>query len=247
MIITVIVATVVIIAILVVLQFLISNETENFDIMNDMQTFVINLKNRPDRKMRMLNELNKNNISGIFIEAVDGRTLDGNNINKIYKKIDSYRSLRAGEIGCYLSHINCWDLILESKKPYGLILEDDVVFSENFSNNMKELFYNIKNKEWDIIALGRRCDKKLFTEDCTSGEIIHGNIFYPNFIGYATYAYIIKADTIRKLLKNTFPISKPIDVVLIDEQQKKNIKIISFINNLVSVYNLSDSDTTRIK
>lgn len=220
---------------------------------DNIPTFIINLKNRKDRKNRVLNELKRHKINGTFVEAINGKNLniDGINIDQIYKPNYTYRPLRTGEIGCYLSHIACWDLILKSGKEYGLVLEDDVVFVKNFKDLFSEMFSHIINPnnhiEWDIIMLGRRCDKTLFYEDCKSGENIYKNAFYPSFVGYGTFAYIIKADTIKKLLRTTFPILKPIDVVIIDEQQKKNIKVISFIDNLVGVYNLKDSDTVKIK
>lgn len=218
------------------------------DYISEMPTFIINLKDRPDRKARAVRELNKHKIKGTFIEAINGIDLeiDGVRMDQIYVKDSKFRLLRKGEIGCYLSHMACWNLILESGNPYGLVLEDDVVFVNDFKNIFNDAFSQIKDMDWDIIALGRRCNKQIFDEDCVSGEIIYKNTFYPSFIGYATYAYIIKASTIDKLLKTTFPFSKPIDVVLIDEQQKGNIKIISFMENLAGVNSLRDSDTVAI-
>ena len=226
---------------------------ESIDYINNIPIFVINLKNRRDRKARVINELEYHKIDGVFVEAINGKNLniDGVHPNQIYKPNYTYRPLRKGEIGCYLSHIACWNLILKSGKPYGLVLEDDVVFVDNFKYIFNDMFGYIvdpkNNIEWDIIMLGRRCDEKLFYEDCKDGKGIYKSAFYPSFVGYGTFAYIIKTDTIKKLLNTTFPIFKPIDVIIIDEQQKKNIKIISFTKNLVGVYSLYDSDTIKIK
>ena len=227
--------------------------SQPFDHINNMPIFIINLKNRRDRKARVINELEYHKIKGVFVEAINGKNLniDRVHINQIYKPNYTYRPLRKGEIGCYLSHIACWDLILKSGKSYGLVLEDDVVFADDFKYLFNDMFNHIinpkNNIEWDIIMLGRRCDAKLFYEDCTVGKEIYKSAFYPSFVGYGTFAYIIKTDTIKKLLNATFPIFKPIDVVIIDEQQKKNLKIISFTKNLVGVYSLYDSDTVKIK
>ena len=225
-----------------------NNYVEKYMMINnglDMPIYIINLESRPDRKLRMENELTKHQLRGHFIKAVNGKDVD---INKqTYDQQDYFRKMRTGEIGCYLSHLKCWDLILQSGKPYGMVLEDDTVFIDNF----KEIFINamndIKDLEWDYIAIGRNCNKKIFDEDCQSGKRINDIMFYPNFIGYATFAYVIKTEAIEKLLKTTYPISKPIDVKIIDEQQKKNIKIITFINNLAKQNNSVDSDTTKIK
>ncbi|MDX5350729.1 MAG: glycosyltransferase family 25 protein, partial [Paracoccaceae bacterium] len=42
------------------------------------------------------------------------------------------RRILMGGIGCYHSHLAVWRLFLESGKPIALILEDDVVFHDDF-------------------------------------------------------------------------------------------------------------------
>ncbi len=224
-----------------------NNSTDN---LNNIPTFVINLKDRPDRKIRAIEELNKHGINGTFIEGINGLDLSipNINLNEIYTIDHSFRPLRRGEIGCYLSHIACWSLILESGKPYGMILEDDVVFVDNFRNIFNDTFEHIKDSEWDLIMIGRGCTAKQFSRyrECTEGKIIYDNTLYPKLVGYGAFAYIIKADTIRELLKRTFPIHKPVDTILLVDE-KPNLKIIAFIKNLADVSSRIDSDTVGIK
>ena len=215
--------------------------------LGNMPIYVINLKSRPKRKERAEKELNKYNINYTFIEAVDGSKLNRTELenNNICKCNGSYRELRKGEIGCYLSHLDCWKNILETKKDYGLVLEDDVVLVDDFDNKFNEMFENVKDKEWDIICLGRRCQQ--YFKNCAVGNSVSESTYYPETLGYGTYAYIIKASTIEKLLKTTYPIMKPIDVVIIDEYYKKNIKVIGMNKDLVSVVDVKNSDTVAIK
>lgn len=221
----------------------------NYDYVNDMPIYVINLKSRPDKKIKAISELNYHDIKRIFIEAIDGRNLeiDGIRFDQIYKQNNTYRKLRRGEIGCFLSHIVCWNLILNSGKSYGMVLEDDVVFVDNFKYLFNKEFKIVRDLDWDILAMARRCNNKLFDKNCEGGEIISTNTFYPNFVGYCTIAYVIKTSAIKKLIKNMFPFNKPIDVLLLELQQNKTIKILSFIRNLADVSSIVDSDTTRIK
>lgn len=217
------------------------------DYMSEMPVYVINLKSRPKRKERAADELNKYNIKHTFIEAVDGSTLDRDKLTDEGKIRcnGSYRELRKGEIGCYLSHIQCWKNILDSGNEYGLVLEDDVVFANDFMNKFNEMFDQIVNKDWDIICLGRRC--KEYFKKCDDGHVVADNVLYPETLGYGTYAYIIKASAINKLLQTTYPIMRPIDVVIIDEHHKKNITVMGLIDSLVTVVDVKNSDTMGIK
>jgi glycosyl transferase family 25 len=219
------------------------------DYLNSIPIFIINLKTRSKRKEKTLAELGRNKLQGTFIEAIDGRYLDAENLKKrgVVADDPQYRKLRRGEIGCYLSHLKCWDLILQSKKSYGLVLEDDVVFTKNFKCKFNDTFKHIKDLEWDIITLGRRCKPAWFNKKCLDGTSIYADSFYPAVVGYGTFAYIIKRDAIEKLLRTTFPISKPIDVVILEEYEKQNIKVISFKKDLATQYDIINSDTVAIK
>ena len=62
--------------------------------------------------------------------AVDGITLDKEYVNSITAPIDHPlkvscpAELVIGEIGCYLSHIKCWQELLNSNEKWALIMED---------------------------------------------------------------------------------------------------------------------------
>jgi glycosyl transferase, family 25 len=197
----------------------------------------------------MITKLKEIGLNGTFIEAFDGKLLNTDDlIKKGIIKIDpSYKPLRRGEIGCYLSHIKCWDLFLKTNKPFGLILEDDIVFTEDFRSRFYDIFDHIKDMPWDIIQLGRRCLPGWFKKKCFEGTFIYEDAFYPSIVGYGAFAYIIKPSAINKLLKTTFPIFKPIDVVILEEHEKGNIKVISLLKDLITVYDIINSDTISIK
>ena len=218
------------------------------DYLDNIPIFIINLKDRPERKKEMQEELDRHDMKGKFIIAYDGRNLDLNVLkeNNFFTEKDDIRPLRRGEIGCYFSHIKCWELILESGKPYGMVLEDDVIFDSKFRTKFNDIFENVKDLDWDIISLGRSCKTGWFDNDCLDGTIIYKNAFRPTIMGYGAFAYIIKTSTIEKLLNDTFPIYKPVDVVIPDEYQKGNIKNISMLNDLAKVRPVV-SDTVGIE
>lgn len=215
---------------------------------SDLPIFVINLRSRPDKRRKTLAQLARHNLIPTFITAVDGRDL---NLETLVRegtiRIDGDRPLRRGEIGCFMSHLSAWHKILETGKPYGLIFEDDIKLDPAFRHKANEVLDVMRDKRWDIIYLGRYCDKShSYYQQCILGEGISEDVMYPKAVGWGNFAYIIKADTIQRLLPLMYPLQKPIDVVLPEMSEAGSIKTVALRRDVVDVMNKADSDTERI-
>jgi len=105
---------------------------------------VINLERRPDRLARMSAELHKAGLNFEVQVAVDGQL-----------ETHEPKFLSKGAIGCWKSQVNAMRRIFEAKAPFGLILEDDAVFSpvvnDRFLAEMTEL---MKRNHIDILQIG---------------------------------------------------------------------------------------------
>ena len=92
------------------LGILMSNNKISFPI------FIINLSNDNEKKQYMQQLCNKYNLYPEFIEAVDGRLLNDNDISAVYSKDKAIktisRELSKGEIGCALSHIKIYQKMI---------------------------------------------------------------------------------------------------------------------------------------
>jgi GR25 family glycosyltransferase involved in LPS biosynthesis len=105
---------------------------------------VINLERRPDRLSQVSAELQRAGLSFETQVAVDGQleTLDSEFISK-------------GAIGCWKSHMNSMRRLVETNDSFGLILEDDVVFSpevnQKFLSKMMDL---MERNQLDILQIG---------------------------------------------------------------------------------------------
>lgn len=88
-----------------------------------MLTFLINLDQRPDRLAFMQAQLGPMGLAFQRMTAVDG--LGAADIG--YPT--DHPCLSKGEFACYLSHVNCWQALLDSGAERCLILEDDVIFA----------------------------------------------------------------------------------------------------------------------
>lgn len=98
-----------------------------------IKTYVINLKDSVDRRRNVLAELSKYPFMNYeLVEAVDGREMSQEDVDHLFdSKRFSWRFGRGvlpGEIGCTLSHRECYRKLLSSEEEFALILEDDVRF-----------------------------------------------------------------------------------------------------------------------
>lgn len=103
-----------------------------------IQAFVINLKRAFCRKEHMQELLEKYTFLDVkFIHAVDGQLLTDKGVADSFDECQSYkrygRKLNRGEIGCTLSHINCYQKLVEGTGNYTLILEDDISILKDIS------------------------------------------------------------------------------------------------------------------
>lgn len=129
------------------------------------EIYLINLKRRPERRLRMKKVLNMQMVDYKLFDAVDSHSLNTTYLKKLGIDVlpgfvDPYkeRSLTRGEIGCFLSHFTIWQEVLEKEYAQILILEDDIRFEPGFVRKMKNLLEKIKifDFEWDLIYIGRK-------------------------------------------------------------------------------------------
>jgi len=159
---------------------------------------VINLKRRPDRKNNMIEKLqnvsiNENDYE--IIEAVDGKELQPTLYLKNFFNIEGYRK---GVIGCALSHIHLWErLVNDDKNDYYVILEDDVIFVDNFKEKLErsiELF--LQNKiEYTLIGAFQIENQNLNKDNI---QLVNNN----NYAWSTTCGYIISKSGSKKLLES---------------------------------------------
>lgn len=99
--------------------------------MNRIQTYIINLEKSVVRKEYMNDLLRAYSFLDIhYVKGVEGKKLSESEISERFDKdrcLKRYgRALSLGEIGCTLSHRECYEKLLSTSFGYALILEDDI-------------------------------------------------------------------------------------------------------------------------
>lgn len=160
--------------------------------------YMINLARRSRRRELMLHSFE---VLGMEIEiypAVDGALLDITNLSHI-KPMPEYRDpyhdrgMKAGEVGCFLSHYNIWTEVVEEGKQMVMILEDDIHFVSDFKKLYYTLLADLEHLEWDLVYLGR---KVLMPQ---SEAAVTSRIVKPKY-SYWTLGYLLSNRGAKKLL-----------------------------------------------
>jgi len=108
-------------------------EKDQSSINENFELYVINLDRSKDRWAKINGHLTGYGLLAQRISAVDAKALPFEALQKYYNsemnRTDFFIGLKPVEIGCFLSHRKALKAFLnDSKKPFAIILEDDVEF-----------------------------------------------------------------------------------------------------------------------
>lgn len=125
-----------------------------------IKTYVINLPKDTERRASVVKELNKIScLDPEFVDGIYGKELGKEKLCKQFdfSKSRSYQSVDVtlGEVGCTLSHYECYKKLLASNLDYALIVEDDVGFMGNgpFDELLKKAIQYVDTEEPAILQL----------------------------------------------------------------------------------------------
>ncbi len=124
-------------------------------------------------------------------------------------KLNYYKKLTPGEIGCFLSHRKAWSVIFEQKLTFAIVLEDDVMFESSFKQ-LGEAIDKIK-EPWDYIKLNEVHEKRAAKTMYTTNNL---SVVKYNKLPIGASAQVISYSGAEKLLKYTESFSRPVDVEL---------------------------------
>ncbi len=174
----------------------------------DVPIWVLNLKRDTDKLHLMQDHLQGLGVKYRIIEAVDGSLLTPEDVKYYSKSLaltDFGRELTPGEIGCALSHIHMWELMLEENFNEVLVLEDDVRISRSLIDileNRDQLPQNFEHINFSTSAA-----QNPFGEFITDIHRASYHMERP----FSTGGYLITRKGAKKLLKLVYPLYMPID------------------------------------
>ncbi|KAK3088467.1 hypothetical protein FSP39_019538 [Pinctada imbricata] len=179
------------------------------------EIYMINLKRRPERRIRMIKSLQELGLTSKIIDAIDGKELNTTYLKKLGVEMlpgyaDPYvgRKLTMGEIGCFLSHYFIWKDILEKGYKKVIVFEDDVRFEPYFRTRTKNVMKEVEERvpDWELLYLGRKRMRRDLEKYVDGTE----NLVWPSY-SYWTLGYALSDKGAKKLIDQE-PLGKMIPV-----------------------------------
>ncbi|ABL70841.1 glycosyltransferase family 25 protein [Paracoccus denitrificans] len=129
--------------------------------------YLINLDGSDERLRSATRQLDEAGIPFERVPAFDGRALrieEFPDYDPAGAMAYMGRPLRGGEIGCYLSHLDCARRFLDSGAEYGVVFEDDMQLKPGFAKGLRILsdWLDRHDRDWDLINIGAG-QHKIFT------------------------------------------------------------------------------------
>jgi len=209
--------------------------------MSKFRIYIINLDTDKDRWMNIENQLSQLELDFVRISGVNlniNPELVKNKYSFQRNQKEFYSDLTVGEIGCYLSHIECWKKILAEKLDYAFILEDDIIIRSNFRDVVYWFQENFDILEpWDCIKLGEFPEKRRVVGIERIRNFIIGNYLK---VPSGTFAQAISSDGAKKLLQFSNPFYAPVDIA-IQLTWKNNLRVLALKPYPVGAYQNSSS------
>ena len=175
--------------------------------MNIPKTFYITLRETPKREVHVVQQLESQGLKAEKFYGVNGIKLGLKPSNPDYIDSPHYEYyLTRGGVGCCLSHLSLWNMLLHYPDEEFFILEDDVIFCPDFKKKFEERYNSLP--PWDLVYVGW----VPYGQD-DSGTDLGGGIF-SNKINSGTHAYLVKKSILPILIEQCQPIITNIDIAI---------------------------------
>jgi len=155
-------------------------------------------------------------------------------------KVHPHAKLRAGEVGCYDSHVRIWEKIVQQNIPMTLILEDDanLRYIPQHAQRLRQAFDELKrmNTAWDIMYVGGKGSKS---------RNLSGSIAVPRNCN-GLFAYCLTLQGAKLLLQKSRPYNVAVDVLVGQLEDAHYLKAVAMDPPLFYVVPVH-SDTVHIR
>ncbi|VDC31660.1 glycosyltransferase family 25 protein [Pseudogemmobacter humi] len=174
----------------------------------DLGVWWINLDRAEERRRQMEERLARLDLDAERFSAIDGRAapdLVAQSLDAAAFRRNMGRAALPAEVGCYLSHLAVWKKFLADGRPFALVLEDDVVFHDDFLAALGAALDH--SDRWDMLKLNR-IRAKLPVRQGRAGEW-DLNAYLGPATGFG--AYLITRDLALRLVPRMLPMTMPVD------------------------------------
>lgn len=174
----------------------------------DLGIWLINLARDTGRLAKMQAQLDQLGLESTRFDAIYGK----DHAEALAKNADPDAYLRnmgspilPGKMGCFASHLQVWQAFIESEHKVALILEDDVVFHDDFLESLDAALGGAAH--WDTLRFNCIRAKLPVSQGRLGAYKL--NAYVGPFTGNA--AYLIHKDIAQRILPGLWPQTRALD------------------------------------
>jgi len=225
-----------------------------------MKSFCINLKQHNQKWINSQSQLFKWGFDVERIDAVYGKNLDFNDLynnNRITllselllqdpNKRCSHEQLNSkGAIGCFMSHIKCWQKIIDDKLDGACIFEDDLVINENEISKFKMIMNNLP-PDTDVLSFGylttrNSCSNSYSNSLINISQLPLEGLFKRCDKFFGTQGYYVTNSGAKKLLAKAYPLELQVDGYIAIMGKLNYINLLFTDKSMINQHNITGSD-----
>ncbi len=191
-----------------------ANPSSSSQIDPGLACYLINMDRSKDRLAKTGARLEELHFAFERISAVDGSQMPDDEYARLTQENRFYRTLSAGEVGCYMSHVASLQRLLASSMTYALILEDDVILPDNLHDivvaaiRLRESGSAGAIGEWHVLKLQGQRNLHVRIADMLPGyELVEYGLSVPTCAG----ASIWHREGARRFLDHFKGATRPVD------------------------------------
>ena len=177
--------------------------------------YVVHYTKLVERLTKLIPTLNASGVDYEIITKWDKEDITSDNIVSLFdsnkenfeKKISAlwdgnvhkYRHLNMPEISCTLKHFEAIRKVAEECPNFGLIVEDDVIFDQNFAVNFIQKLQDTPD-DWDAVFMGIGCGLSFVTSKLKQEDHVKGGVFRASHPATnCAEAYMLKPSMAKKI------------------------------------------------
>jgi|TARA_R110000851_G_scaffold78423_1_gene173021 GR25 family glycosyltransferase involved in LPS biosynthesis len=181
-------------------------------VLNTEKVYVVHYTRLIERRQKLEGFFRNNNIKPDYIHEYDKETLTSETLEEYYlfeqkayeERVDTvygsntspFRPMSRAEISCTIKHYHAIKKLGEECVEHGLILEDDVVFCDNFVGRFNSYLKKTPD-DWDAIFMGSCCELETSSYEQRSEEQIAFHKEHP--ASKCADAYLLRAELAQKI------------------------------------------------
>lgn len=122
----------------------------------------------------------------------------------------TFKKLSKAEISLLYKHYIIFNKIIEGGDEEVLVLEDDVIFSTSFAQELKDVLNDVPD-DWDFVFLGSGCNLRVPKENLIENKLCY---LKTHPASKCTDSFLITKAAAQKILSSLMPFVLPIDFEL---------------------------------